>query len=244
MVFPGFGEEIGYGRVATWQHFDLKIGDKDRWRVVVLDSNKKGLGSRWHEQVSWLKTVVGSPGTGILVFLHESPIARGYKGRTDGAKELLDLIATEAPLLSLKGVFSAGPANSQSFLPEGSLGPIHLISGGGGSGGDDLPRGAIGGADEPRLTPEMEKGLDRLVNSRMVEADEGLATAADEALGTGTFKTYERTVDASTFPMHGWWKMSFAPGTLTLAWRAQRGDGTFTKMAGYVWTQAAGWSAQ
>ena len=66
-VFPGFGVEIGYGRVATWQHFDLKIGDQDRWRVIVLDSNKDGLGSRWHEQMNWLKIVASmSPSPGGL----------------------------------------------------------------------------------------------------------------------------------------------------------------------------------
>jgi hypothetical protein len=243
-VFPGFGAEIGFGRVATWQHFDLKIGDKDRWRVIVLDSNKKGLGSRWHEQVSWLKTVVGSPGTGILVFLHESPIARGYKGRTDGAQELLDLIASQAPLLSVKGVFSAGPSNNQAFLPEGALGPLYVVAGGGGAPGEDLPRGVAGERDSPRLTVEMEKGLDGLVNSRLKDANEALVEASHEALGTGSFKTYPRVIDASTFPMFGWWRMKLSPGSISLGWRAQLGDGTFTNVAGFQWSQAAGWKAQ
>jgi hypothetical protein len=243
-VFPGFGVEIGYGRVATWQHFDLKIGDQDRWRVIVLDSNKKGLGSRWHEQVSWLKTVVDSPGTGILVFLHEAPIARGYKGQTDGAQELLDLIASDAPLLSVKGVFSAGPSNNQAFLPEGALGPLYVVAGGGGAPGEDLPRGVVGGTDPPRLTAEFENGLDELVNSRLKEGNQALAVAANEALGTGSFKAYPRVVDASTFPMFGWWRMKFSPGSVSMDWRAQLGDGTFANMAGYQWSQAAGWKAQ
>ena len=243
-VFPGFGVEIGYGRVATWQHLDLKIGDKDRWRVIVLDSNKKGLGSRWHEQVNWLKTVVGSPGTGILVFLHESPIARGYKGRTDGATELMEIIASEAPLLSVKGVFSAGPSNNQAFLPEGALGPLYVVAGGGGSSGEDLPRGIEGGNDSPRLTPEMEQGLDDLVNGRLAGGNEALVAAGHEALGTGTFKGYPRVVDASSFPMYGWWSMKLSPEGVSLNWRAQGTDGAFANGASYQWTQAAGWKAQ
>ena len=73
---------------------------------------------------------------------------------------------------------------------------------------------------------------------------EALAVAADEALGTGSFKTYPRVIDASTFPMFGWWRMKFSPGGVSMEWRAQLGDGTFANMAGYQWSQAAGWKAQ
>ena len=40
----------------------------------MVDSNKKGLGSRWREQVVWLKEAVRSPGQGLIVMLHESPL--------------------------------------------------------------------------------------------------------------------------------------------------------------------------
>ena len=43
-AFPGTGANIGHGRVATWSQFDLKSGEAS-WRFIILDSNKKALGS-------------------------------------------------------------------------------------------------------------------------------------------------------------------------------------------------------
>ena len=57
-VFPGFGEEIGYGRVATWQGFDLSAANGKKWRVIIIDSNKEAMGSRWREQNTWLQVKI------------------------------------------------------------------------------------------------------------------------------------------------------------------------------------------
>lgn len=243
-IFPGFGVEIGFGRVATWQHLDLAIGDANQWRILVLDSNKKGLGSRWHEQISWLKTVVQKPSDGIIVLMHESPISRGKPTKNSGPTELMETIAEYAPLLSVRAVISAGRINSQAFLPEGDLGPIHIIAGGGGAPGEDLDRGVLGSPTAPALIEPLEDGLNKLVDSHLFNPVPPDPKAIDEAIGKGSFDGYPRRVDATVFPLHGWWKLDFQPGTIQAQWRGQKGDGTIGALATMAWTPESGWMAK
>ena len=240
-VFPGFGVEIGFGRVATWHHMDLRIGNKMEWRVVVVDSNKKGLGSRWFEQLSWLKEVVATPGSGLLVLMHEGPLSLGRDAKNSGPQELLDVINEHAPLLSVRAVFSAGRINNQAFLPEGALGPLHVVAGGGGAPGEDLERGLLEGTEDLRLLGSVDRGVDAMVDGHLFNPTPPDQKAIDEALGTGTFKGYPRRVDAGVFPLHGWWKLHLAEGILEAELRIQRGDGTIGKAASVRWTEASGW---
>ena len=243
-VFPGFGVEIGFGRVATWQHLDLDIGGTTRWRILVLDSNKKGLGSRWQEQISWLKKAVKQPGDGIIVLMHESPISRGRPSKNSGPGELMETIGEHAPLLSVRAIISAGRINSQAFLPEGALGPIHIIAGAGGAPGEDLDRGILGNPSEPALIEPLETGLNHLVDSHLFNPVPPDPKAIDEALGKGSFTGYPRRVDAAVFPMHGWWRLRFQPGTIEAEWRSQKGDGTIGTLATVAWTAEDGWAAK
>lgn len=243
-VFPGFGQEIGYGRVATWQSFDLVVGEGERWRAVVLDSNKEGLGSRWREQLVWLRDAVTDPGKGLIVFIHESPLSRSKNKEDEGATELMDLVAGTAPLLSIRAVFSAGTANTQVFLPEGSLGPLHVVAGGGGAPADDLTRGLKGRSDEPVLDPRFDAAVDSLVESYAGLEKGPSQKALDEALGSGTFDGYPRVVDAGEFPTYGWWAVTLKAGSLGVEWRALQGTGALTSSAQWAWTADTGWKAQ
>ena len=241
-VFPGYGVEIGFGRTATWHHVDLRIGETDRWRVIVLDSNKKGLGSRWSEQVAWLKRTVKEPGNGLLVLLHEPPVTTATKIKNEGAKALMDVINEHAPLLSLRAVFSAGPANQQAFLPEGALGPLFVNAGGGGWRGDMLERGMKGSTEEPRLIDGLQSGLNAVVDSHLFNPEPPDPKAVDEALGSGTFEGFPRRIDPKVFPMNGWWKMSLNPGEIRVAWRGQKGDGVMYSLASLRWSESTGWT--
>jgi len=243
-VFPGFGQEIGYGRVATWQSFDLVVGDGERWRAVVLDSNKEGLGSRWREQLVWLRDAVTDPGKGLIVFIHESPLSRSKNKKAEGATELMDLVAGAAPLLSIRAVFSAGTANTQVFLPEGGLGPLHVVAGGGGAPADDLTRGLKGRSDEPVLDPRFDAAVDSLVESYAGLEKAPSQKALDEALGSGTFDGYPRVVDAGEFPTYGWWAVTLKAGSLGVEWRALQGTGALANSAQWTWTADTGWKAQ
>jgi hypothetical protein len=50
-TFPGVGTDIGFNRVASWYYFDQEVGGS-KWRFLVVDSNKEGLGSRWKSNCS------------------------------------------------------------------------------------------------------------------------------------------------------------------------------------------------
>ena len=243
-VFPGFGQEIGYGRVSTWQGFDLVVGGSDRWRVVVIDSNKKGLGSRWREQTQWLRRAVSEPGLGLIVFMHESPIARRKGEASVGATELMDLINSNAPLLSVRGVFTAGVPNNQLFLPEGSLGPIFVVAGGGGQPGVNLPRGVQGDGSEPVMDAGFDKALNKVIDGYSNSDKPPSEKSVEQALGSGSFEGFSRLVSAADFPPHGWWILEATPGKLALTWRAQQAGGSFQDQATWEWTQATGWRNQ
>ena len=242
-VFPGYGVEIGFGRVATWHHVDLLIGNTDRWRILVLDSNKKGLGSRWNEQLAWLKTVAKEPGSGLLVLMHEPPVTTSAKVHNAGARELMEAVNEHTPLLSVRAVFSGGPANHQAFLPEGALGPLYVNAGGGGVKGEPLVRGKKDGKDEPRIIDIVQKGLDAVVDSHLFNPEPPDPKAVDEAMGNGTFEGYPRRVDTKVFPMHGWWKMTLRPGEIVVNWRGQKGDGVMYSLAKLRWSSDTGWVA-
>jgi hypothetical protein len=243
-VFPGFGQEIGFGRVATWEGFDLVVGDGERWRVVVVDTNKAGLGSRWREQLIWLRGAVTDPGKGLIVLMHEAPISRKKGPAAEGATELMDLIMGTAPLLSVRAVFSAGASNSQLLLPEGSLGPLHVVAGGGGTPGDDLRRGVLGRPDGMELDATFESGLDHMVGSYLGQPKPPADKVVDEALGTGSFEGYPRVVDGSTFPGHGWWLLDIQAGGLSVRWRVKQGSGVFAEEGRWVWAHDTGWQGQ
>jgi len=243
-VFPGFGQEIGYGRVATWQGFDLSAANGKKWRVVVIDSNKEALGSRWREQSTWLQKAVREPGQGLLVFVHESPIARRKGQATEAIQELMDLIGTNAPLLSLKGVFSAGVANNQLYLPEGALGPIHVVAGGGGAPGHDLHLGVKGDGSEPALDLGFSRAIEQLVSGYESLEKPPSEKSFHQALGTETFDGFPRVVSAGDFPPHGWWKLTIHDEGLRLIWRAKGASGSFADQGVWTWSREAGWKAK
>ena len=243
-VFPGFGQDIGFGRVATWQSFDLVVGNQQSWRFVVVDSNKKGLGSRWREQVVWLQEVVRSPGAGLIVLMHEAPLQRGKSDESEGVSELMALIGEHAPLMSLRAVLSAGPANTQVFLPDGGLGPIHVVAGGGGAPAEALERGLKAQPSPPALAPHFEGALDGLVETYASSDVPPSQKVIDEALGAGSFDGYARVVDGGAIPTHGWWKMRLTEAGIELIWRARLPSGELADRARWGWQKSVGWKAK
>jgi hypothetical protein len=243
-TFAGFGSPIGYGRVATWQSFDLVVGAGMRWRVLVLDSNRKGLGSRWNEQKAWVPTAVKGEYNGLLIFMHEPAFSSKPADVDEDSQALLDLIAEHARLLSVKAVFSAGPHHSQAFAPEGGFGTMHVGTGGGGAPASDVPRGVSGGTTDHSLENTFSKGLDGLVGAWRSHETPPADKIIDEAMGTGSYDGYPRRLDAGAFPTYGWWKVGVVSTGLELTWRARQPDGTFTPQASWVWSEADGWTGK
>jgi hypothetical protein len=240
-VFPGFGVEIGYGRVATWQSFTVQAGTGKAWTVLVLDSNKKGLGSRWNEQIAWLAGQVKQPGQGILLFVHDPAVSLTSEKRSVNTTELIEVIETHAPLLSIRAIFSSGPHLSQAFLSDGAFGIAHIGAGGGGAPAMALERGVRGAKGPSTLAKAFDAGIDKLVESYQALPEAPSARLVDEAQGTGSFKGYPRVVSAASFPTHGWWKVHLKDGRIGLDWRALQPDGTFAKQAGWGWSEGDGW---
>ena len=242
-VFPGFGVEIGYGRVATWQSFSIQIEEGRPWRVLVLDSNKKGLGSRWNEQRAWLAQAVSDPGQGLLIFIHDPLVSVTKEKRAANTSELIEVIEANAPLLSIKAIFSAGPPMTQALLPDGPFGIAHFGSGGGGSPAAAVPRGIEGVKQPMGFAPGFDEGLERLVEAYQSKAEPPPQRAIEEALGSGSFKGYPRVVSGVDFPTHGWWKAHLKSGKIDLHWRALQPDGTFRNQAAWQWSPENGWTA-
>ena len=240
-TFTGFGSPIGYGRVATWQSLDLVVGAGMRWRVLILDSNRKGLGSRWNEQKAWVSQAVKGDYNGLLIFMHEPAFSSVKKDANKDSQALLDLIGEHARLLSVKAVFSAGPHHSQVFSPEGGFGPLHIGTGGGGAPASDVPRGVKGSSTEQSHDPTFSKGLDALVSAWRTQPTPPADKIIDEAMGTGTFEGYPRRLDAGAFPTYGWWKVDVVPTGLALTWRARQPNGAFIEQATWSWSEADGW---
>ena len=219
------------------------VGVNQSWRVVVIDSNKKELGSRWREQVVWLKEAVRAPGEGLIVLLHESPLRRGKAVDNEGVSELMDLISEHAPLMSLRAVIGAGPANSQAFLPEGALGPIHVVAGGGGAPAETLERGLKSRPSDPALAEAFERALDALVDDYASSDAPPSQKAIDEALGSGSFNGFARSMDGGALPTHGWWKLKLSNAGLMLAWRARTPRGELVERVRWAWSKDSGWQA-
>ena len=242
-IFPGFGVDIGFGRVATWQSFDLKVGDSPSWKFIILDTNKKGLGSRWNEQLSWLSEQARNPKSGLLIFMHEPPKTVGPNDATANAKELVEHIENYAPLMSIKAIFSAGPSLTQALLPEGAFGSLHCGAGGGGTPTIDLNRGLVGDDTDALLAPGYNDAIDALITSYEGATNAPSSRILDEARGYGTFKGFPRRMDGAAIPTHGWWKVEITPTELTTTWRARQPDGTFRNQAKWRWNKESGWTS-
>ena len=134
-AWPGVGAEIGYNRVATWSQFDLSTAGHT-WRVLVLDSGKARLGSRWNEQRNWIKRVVKGEYDGLIVFMHDPVFDLGSREDAmnvgGGPIELLELIDDETGMMKVPLVFGGGSHVSQALLPDGPFGTAHLGAGGAG----------------------------------------------------------------------------------------------------------------
>ena len=243
-TFPGFGSPIGYGRVATWQSFDLVVGKTKRWRVLVLDTNRKGLGSRWNEQKAWISNAVKGDYSGLLIFLHEPVFSSDPDDVNENSQALLEHISEHARLLSVKAVFSAGPHHSQAFAPEGGFGSMHIGTGGGGAPAADVPRGVKGATTAHSHDETFSKGLDALVGVWRTTEKPPSDKSVDEAMGTGSYNGYPRNLDSSSFPTYGWWKVGVTPSGLDLTWRARQPNGAFSPQASWVWTEADGWAGK
>ncbi len=251
-AFPEIGADIGFQRVATWSSFDLQSEGKT-WRFLVLDPAKERLGSRWTEQLGWIKRTLdpktGGKFDGMVILMHDPVLDLGGKEPAmnlgGGPEELVDLVEGTIGVSRLRAVISAGHHTHQVLLPDGPLGVLHLGVGGGGAPADDLMRWApadrAGRAADVPLEPMFDITLmDQL--DRVNRADGLPPQVVDQAKARDTYEGFTGAYNGGAFPVQGWWTGSLRGDTLRLGFRFLKSDGSFEEIYQIEYRGSDGWA--
>jgi hypothetical protein len=247
-TFPKLGTDIGFGRVATWYHFDLQSQDTT-WRFLVVDPRQEALGSRWTEQMGWVERTLAEPDFDFLVVVMHDPLfdlggRLPDMNRGGGPQELLAEIEDRIGVLRLRAVISAGHHTNQVLLPDGPRGALHIGIGGAGPVQENLMRWAAadgaGRAAEVNLEPIFDLAmLDQLDRWNR---DHGLPEAViDEAKARGSFEGFTAAYNARHFPIAGWWSMTVDGGVMVFDYHYRRLDGEFVNVYRLQHQPEEGW---
>lgn len=229
-AFPGTGTGIGFNRNASWGKIDVKLG-KATWRILMLDTHQRSMGSRWKEQLFWLPKAVSEGKYDKLIVLMPDPRVTMAEGANmdpgDGPTQLIETIEEYAPLNSMMVVISGGPTTNELLMPTGSFGEAYLVAGNAGLGMPTLlqagPADEAGYKDiglEPTYTVALMQEFDR-----RSETEEFPEAVIDKAKGRGQWATYTPRFDGSSFPVQGWWIVDLEGEAITLTFRVRRPDG-------------------
>ena len=248
-AWPGVGAEIGYNRVATWSSFDL-VTAGHTWRIIVLDSGKARLGSRWNEQRNWIKRTVKGDYDNILLFMHDPILDLG--GRDDamnvggGPAELLDLIESETGMMKVQAVFGGGTHASQALLPDGPFGTAHVNAGGGGAPAMALrrwgPADSAGRKEDVQLEPMFDLALMQALD-RWNRQAELPGVVMDEAKARDSFKGFTGAYHPEHFPTYGWWQVTTYGETLDCIFRFRSPSGEFRDIYRLHFEPKKGWKS-
>lgn len=247
-AFPGVGADIGFGRVATWYHFDLQAGDVT-WRFMVVDPRKEALGSRWTEQMGWVDRTLKEPKFDYLVVVMHDPVfdlggRQPDMNRGGGSLDLLEEIEDRIGVLRLRAVITAGHHTNQVLMPDGPRGALHVGMGGAGPVQDSLMRWAAaddaGRAAEVNLEPIFDLAvLDQLDRWNR---DHGLPDVViDEAKARGQFEGFTAAYNARQFPVAGWWEMRIDGSVMVLDYHYRKLDGSFVNIYRAQHQPEVGW---
>lgn len=222
-AFPGYGTDIGYNRVASWYHFDVRVQD-EIWRFLVVDSNKAKLGSRWNEQMYWIPTACEGRYDNILVFMHDPPVtlAKDTESNAEGAPlELLEAIEDSSGLMKVKAVFSGQPHTTEILLPDGKLGTAFFSAGGGGASPEELERWgnrSDQGYGDVQLDPFFDLKLQADFDGR-ASSGEWPEQVIEKAKGSGSFEGFTAAYDPKYFPLSGYWMVDINGEVLSASYR-------------------------
>ncbi|MEC8380689.1 MAG: hypothetical protein VXZ96_10235 [Myxococcota bacterium] len=243
-VFPNVGYNIGLNRISTWYSFDV-VSKGFKWRMIVLDSDKIGLGARWNEQINWLHSNLMGDYDALMVFMHLPVFDLSGKqlsmNPTGVPLELTELIEDTAPMLKLKAVISAGGHSSQAVLPFEAFGTLFINAGGGGSPADDLRRSATGLTanykDDVILIPELDEALLKRLDQQAVPD-----LVKDQAHARNQFSGgFSGVYLASDFPIYGWWGLRLDGGQANFSFHHALLDGKIDSIFDIVYSESDGW---
>lgn len=245
-AFEGVGAQIGYNRVGSWYHFDVKSNGKT-WRFVVVDTHKAELGSRWQEQLFWLPKVVSEGGYDQLLVLMPDPWVTMAGGVTmdpgDAPSELLAIVDENAGLGKYIGVITGGTHTNEVYLPSGNFGEGVIVAGNSAVEGHDIAR--WGAADDAGLK---DVKLEPLFDLALAAEFDKWSTAKnfsektiDHAKARGAFETYTGVYEGASFPVQGWWAGEIVGSKLSLTFRMKGFDGKFYDIYKIGWSKKNGW---
>jgi hypothetical protein len=241
-AFPGVGAEIGYNRVASWYRFDVTAG-RATWRMLVLDSDKASLGSRWAEQAAWIPKALEGDYTGLIVFMNAPrwTLAKGQVADADGASsELLALVDDATKIGALKAVFSGQSHTNEVYLPGGKFGELYVVAGGGGAPADSLARWGRVGKEDLKLEPIFDLALLKEFD-RWVEPHKISEAMQEKAKGQGSWAGFDAEIDAHAMPVQGWWNVALVGPNMELTFRAVGADGALKDLYALQYDAKDGW---
>ena len=221
-AFPGVGVDIGYARVASWYHFDVRVEDTI-WRFIVLDSNRKKLVSRWNEQMYWIPRACEGRYDNVLIFMHHPVVTLAGESDLDGApSELLEAIEDNANPAKIKAIFTGDPSASEVLLPSGTLGAAMFTAGGGGAPADTAERWGNAhdlGYGDVQLEPLFDLKLQEMFDEA---AQEGAfpENIVDKAKASGSWEGFTAAYDPKYFPLYGYFRVEITGEDLNVTYRA------------------------
>lgn len=243
-AFPNAGADIGFNRVGTWYHFDVEVADQT-WRILVLDSDRVALGSRWQEQLEWIPTVARGDFDSMLVMMNQPLITLGVKqvsNENEGPKELLATLEDATKIGVVKAVFAANAGTNEVFLPNGRFGELYVNANSGAPSADQARWGKAeaAGVDAIQLEPIFDlallKEFDKWASTR-----EFAETVIDHAKARGSYEGFVGEYEARAFPVQGWWSVRLLGAELAVTFRAWGVDGSFRDIYTVNHTKKDGW---
>lgn len=243
-AFPGVGADIGFNRVGSWYRFDVTVGGKV-WRMLVLDSNKAALGSRWEEQIAWIPKACEGKYEGMLVFMNQPMITLGLKqpsNEGEGPGELLEAVEAATRIGMVKAVFSANAGTNEVFLPHGKLGELYVNANSGAPASTQARWGhaEAGGVADIQLEPMFDLALLREFD-RWASAKAFPEPVIDRAKARGSYEGFVAEYDAKAFPVQGWWEVRILGEEVAVTFRSQGPDSTFRDVYTVNYGGKSGW---
>ena len=228
------------GGNVTFSHADL-VSEGVRWRVVVLDADRRALGDRWLDQLFWLPKVVSPGDYDHLLVLLNAPQAtladRPRPGRGREVSALLSVIADHASATALMAVFMGGGSANELQLPGGSFGEAHVGAGTSTAPASDLwHRGRTDLTERPEV--ELVDGLDNALRDEL-----GRRVAAGLAGPLSVERASLEAFPSDVLPTRGWWRVTVSGTELEVALRIEDGRAAYREIYRIRYTRSAGWVA-
>lgn len=244
-AFPGAGADIGYNRVASWYRFDLQSRGKT-WRVLVLDSDKDHLGSRWDEQMAWIPKVLQEDTYDSLIVCMNQPLLtlalKQPMNEGGGPKELMAAVEDASPVNALKVVFAGNSGANEAFLPGGKYGEMYVNALSGAPAATFARWGHAPDLGYADLRLESMYDLALLRNfDRWAEVKGYSEATIDRARARGSYQGFVGEYDAHSYPVQGWWNVTISGDQLSLTFRALNPDNTLSDLHTFQLQGKEGW---